>query len=110
MPPTSNGSSIRERAAAAPDAQDGLFDHQWTDEDLLAALEEREQIKERRRVVNGEYKVADDAVKHELERFSLAPGEVARIGRFKIKKTQTAERHVEFDAGASNRLSITTVD
>jgi len=108
MPPTGNGQSIAERArtGAAVDAQDGLFDKEWDDSALIGALEERERIKEQRAAVNAEYKRADAAAKDKLMDFSLAVGEVARVGRFRIKKTAVGSRAVSFETEPTERLNI----
>lgn len=106
--PNGNGSSISERArtSGAADPQDGLFDKQWESKDLEAALEERERIAEQRREVNRSFKDADAAVKGQLIDFELAVGEVARIGRFRIKKTATPPRDVAFSTEGGERLNI----
>ena len=112
MPPSGNGSSISDRArsGAAVDPQDGMFDKQWDDEQLVAALEERERIREQRLSVNAEFKTADAAVKDKLLDYSLAVGEVARVGRFRIKKTRRAGNEVSFETAPREQLSIGTVD
>jgi hypothetical protein len=108
--PGENGSSISERAAAGPDQQDGLFDKQLDDSTLEAALEERERIKENRREVNAEYKIADEAAKYELARFHLEVGEVARVGRFRIERKATPPRDVSFSTEPGDQLDIKVAD
>lgn len=112
MPPTGNGESIRSRSRrdTAVDAQDGFWDHQWEDSGLEAALEERQRIKEQRADVQAEFKTADTAVKTKLEEYNLAVGEVARCGRFKIKKSQRAGAAVSFETSPREQLTIGTVD
>jgi hypothetical protein len=107
--PRGNGSrSIQDRArtGSGVDPQDGLFDKQWEDADLEAALEERERLRQHKLAVTKEYKLTDDTAKDLLGRFELAVGEVARVGRFRIKKTQPAPTHVEFDTVPQPRLNI----
>ena len=108
MPTSDNGSSIQERArtGGGVDPRDGLFDKEFTDEQLEAALEEREQLRVRRLEAQSAFKVADKAAKDKLVEFSLAVGEVARVGRFRIKKTSTAPREVSFETAGSERLNI----
>lgn len=107
-----NGSSISQRArsGSAVDGQDGLFDKQWSDDGLEAALEERERIREQRADVNAQYKTADKDVKDQLARFELAVGEVARIGRFRIKKTRRAGSEVSFETAPREQLTIGLID
>jgi hypothetical protein len=102
------GSTLRE--APGVDAQDGLFDHQWEDTDLEAALEEREQLRQQRLEVAAEFKRADEAARGKLEGYELAVGEVARVGRFRIKKTQAQSREVSFTTSPQPRLNIKVDD
>jgi hypothetical protein len=112
VPPTGNGSSIQDRAAASPavDPQEGMFDKQINDQTLEAALEERERLRQQKLEAEREYKTADKAAKDQLVGFELALGEVARIGRFRIKKVATAPRSVSFDTAGSERLDIKVGD
>lgn len=112
MPPSNNGSSISERARTGGgiDPQDGLFDKQFASEDLEAALEEREQIRVNRAAINKEFKTANEAAKQLLAGFELAVGEVARVGRFRIKKTATQSREVSFETAPGERLNIGVVE
>lgn len=107
MPPNGNGSSIRDRAASpAVDPQDGMFDKEFNDADLEAALERREALREARLEAQRDYKAADDDAKRLIVGFELAVGEVARVGRFRIKKKRTAPREVSFETAGSERLEI----
>jgi hypothetical protein len=110
MPPTNGGSTTQERArsSSAVDAQEGLFDKQWDDTDLEAALEDREAKREEKLTAKKAFDIADDNAKGLLANYELAVGEVARIGRFRIKRTQAAARHIEFDTDPAPRLSIAT--
>lgn len=112
MTPPGNGSSISERARSAGgvDPQDGLFDKQFEDQDLEAALEERETIRVQRSAVNAEFKTADKTAKDLLAGFELAVGEVARIGRFRIKKTAVPPRDVAFETSGTERLNIGVIE
>lgn len=113
-PPNGSGSSISERARSRTgggvDPQDGLFDKQFADADLEAALEERERIRQHRAEVNAEFKTADKEAKELLAGFELAVGEVARVGRFRIKKTATPARDVSFETAPGERLNIGVID
>lgn len=112
MPPSDNSQSISDRArnSSAVDPQDGLFDKQWDDGELEAALEAREEKRVARLIAQGEFKVANDDVQHKLDAYELAVGEVARIGRFRIKKTQPQPNHVEFTTDPAPRLNIGVID
>lgn len=111
-PPSSSGSSIRDRArsGAAVDPQDGLFDKQFDDSDLEAALEERERLREQRLDVSAQFKIADTEAKDKLGAYELAVGEVARVGRFRIKKTRRQGSEVAFETAPREQLSIGTID
>lgn len=108
MPPSNN--SERARTGGGVDPQDGLFDKQFTSDDLEAALEERERIRIHRSEVNAEYRTADETAKDLLAGFELAVGEVARVGRFRIKKTATPPRSVSFETEGSERLTIGVIE
>jgi hypothetical protein len=95
---------------SAVDPQEGMFDAQWDDAELEAALEEREQIRKRRAEVNAEFKTADEAARDKLAGYELAVGEVARVGRFKVKKTKAEAREVSFETSPSERLRITALE
>lgn len=90
----------------AVDPQDGLFDKVWEDENLEAALEGREETREAKLAATKAHKVKDDAVKALLDGYSLAVGEVARIGRFRIKKTKTEGNEVSFTTEPREQLRI----
>lgn len=110
-PPNGSGSSVRDRArsGSAVDPQDGLFDKTWDDSELEAALEERERHREQRLAAQREFKVADDAAKEKLAGFHLEVGEVARVGRFRIKKTRVDGNSVAFDTAPRDQLRIGTI-
>jgi hypothetical protein len=112
VPPTGNVRSIQDRArtSGGVDAQDGLFDKVFDDETLEAALEERERLRQQRLDVTAEAKVADKKAKDELGKFELAVGEVARVGRFRIKKTQPSSRDVSFTTNPQARLNIGVIN
>lgn len=111
MPPTGNVRSISDRArqSSAVDPQDGLFDTVIEDADLEAALEAREQKRAEKLAATKAYKVEDDNAKSLLVNHEINVGDVARVGRFRIKKTAIAASHVEFDTSGSERLSIGTI-
>jgi hypothetical protein len=113
VPPRSgNGTSTRERArsTAAVDAQDGLFDHNWEDPDLVNLLEEREEARDAKAAATREYQNVHDRVKTRLLDFHLEVGEVARIGRFKIKKRRVTGNSVSFETQPREQLDIGTID
>lgn len=92
------------------DPQDGLFDKTFSDDGLEGALEEREQLRQTRLAAVKAFVQADKAVKTQLASYELAVGEVARIGRFRIKKTLAAGREVSFETSPSERLNIKVRD
>jgi hypothetical protein len=108
VPPTETGSSIQDRARTGSDVdpQEGMFDKEFADADLEAALEARETIRLKRLDINKRYRQADESARGKLAEFELAVGEVARVGRFRIKKTMSTGREVAFVTEASERLFI----
>lgn len=108
MPPTGNGQSIRERAAngVGPDPQMEINEKQVENPDLEAALEAREAAREKRLSAQSDFKAQDTVVKGHLSTFQLAVGEVARVGRFKIKKTMRRGTSVSFETAPREQLSI----
>jgi hypothetical protein len=108
MPTNGNGSSISERARNTPraDAQMEIDEKQIDDANLEAALEERETLRVAKLEAQREFKDKDDNVRDRLAEFSLAVGEVARVGRFKIKKVQRQPVDVSFSTAPQPRLDI----
>lgn len=108
MPPTGNGRSVSDRArsSSAVDPQDGLFDKEIEDGDLIAALERREEARAAKLSATKAFKVEDDNAKAELVNHDIQVGDVVRAGRFRIKKTAVAPRSVAFDTSGSERLTF----
>lgn len=92
------------------DPQESMLDATWDDPDLEAALEERETKREERLAAQGAFKIADDNAKALLVNYSLAVGEVARVGRFRIKKRAVAGNSVSFETQPREQLSIGVED
>jgi hypothetical protein len=90
----------------AVDAQDGMFDVVWDDATLLDALEAREKTREAKLTAGKAHKLKDDAVKALLDGKPLEVGAVARIGRFRIKKTRREGNEVSFTTEPREQLSI----
>lgn len=97
-------------AAAAADAQDGLFDQEIDDPSLIEALEEREKLRAAKAKATAKYTEKHDAVKARLGELNIEPGDVVRVGRFRVKKTETESRAVAFETSASTRMTITLLD
>lgn len=96
--------------SAAVDPQDGLFDREVEDGDLISALEKREKLNVQRKAVTAKYKDAHDNVKGMLAGFELGDEEVVRVGRFRIKMSRTEGRSVSFDTSPSRRMTISLLD
>jgi chromosome segregation and condensation protein ScpB len=90
----------------AVDPQDGMFDKVWEDANLLAVLEEREKTREKKLTASKAHKLKDDEAKALLAGYSLEVGEVARIGRFRIKKTRREGSEVSFTTEPREQLRI----
>jgi hypothetical protein len=110
MPPTGNGQSIASRAAASPDDQIEMNEKAIDNPQLAALLEERHELNAERLAAVRAFKEKDDVVKARLSEFELAVGEVARCGRFKIKKTRRAGGDREFTVSPSDQLKIALAD
>jgi hypothetical protein len=74
--------------------------------DLEEALETREKRKNSKNELTRQFREADDRAKALLSEFELADGEVARCGRFRIKKVTSAARSVSFETSPKSRLAI----
>jgi len=108
MPPTGNGQSISERArtSASPDDQIEFNEKQIDNPDLASLLEERYELNEARLAAIREFEEKDRQAKARLSEFELAVGEVARCGRFKVKKQRRAGGDREFTVAPSETLQI----
>lgn len=102
-----NGGS---RGGARADAQQGMFDREIENTDLVAALEDREKVKASRAALNAKFKEADDKAKALISELDIQIDETVRVGRFRISKSEIAGRSVAFDTEASERLSISLLD
>lgn len=107
----SNTSSISDRArngngAAEGDAQDGMFDKEVDDRALERLLDKRAELNQAKLDAARAYKEKDDQVKARLSEFSLAEGEVARVGKWRVENKVQPGGHRSFDVGRSTRLDI----
>lgn len=92
------------------DAQDGLFDKTIDNLELLEALEQREKRKASKQAVTKTYQEADEKAKALISGCGLEVGETARVGRFRIQRTEVEGRSVAFETEPSERLTITPTD
>lgn len=108
MPSADNVRSISDRArsSSSVDAQESMFDKVIEDDELLAALDEREEKRAARLEANGAFKIAADNAKDLLVNHHIEVGEVVRVGRHRIKKTRIAPTSVSFDTSGSERLNF----
>jgi hypothetical protein len=87
------------------------FDEQVIeDEEIEAALEDRDKKK---RSLDAVRKVFDGANEHAMLKVSeleLPEGGAARVGRFRITRTAVPAGHREFDTKASSRIRISAVE
>jgi hypothetical protein len=68
--------------AISDDPQQGLFDREIEDGDLISALEEREKRNKSRKAVTAKYKEQHEKVKAMLDAYALGDEEMVRVGRF----------------------------
>lgn len=108
MPPQGNGSSIRDRArtTAAPDDQIEFDEKQIDNADLAALLDERGRLNDKRLAAIRAFEEKDRQAKARLSEFELAVGEVARCGRWKIRKMRRAGGDRQFTVAPSEPLQI----
>lgn len=82
------------------------------DSEAEAALEERQQLKERLSDVRKEYKTADDEARFAVARHDdeLPEGGVVRIGRFRVSKKVRKGRTVSFETEDKVNITIAKAD
>jgi hypothetical protein len=84
----------------------GMDERIVEDEEVEAALEERENRRNSYRELQRRYAEADTKAKGLVEALGLAPGEVIRIGRFRIEKRAIAGKSVTFETKPTSRISV----
>lgn len=94
--------------AAVP--QQGFDEQVIEDTEVEQALDERERHKASLAIVRKIYDGAHLAAIAAIEKLELPEGGVARVGRFRIAKTEIPARSVTFDTKASSRVRISVVD
>jgi len=83
------------------------FDEQVIeDEEIEAALEDREKKKHSLDAVRKIYDGANEHALLNLTELELPEGGAARVGRFRITRQAIAAGHREFDTKASSRIRI----
>lgn len=95
--------------SATIDPQTEINEIELTNPRLLAALEERQNLKTDVKTARKAYKTADDTAKALLGEHDLEDGQVARIGQFKITKRAIPSRSVTFETDPSSRLTISLI-
>lgn len=78
-------------------------------EELEAALEERESRKSSLAAVRGDYKTADDAAMLAIALLELPEEHAVRVGRFRISRKTVKGRIVSFETETSNRVRIAVI-
>lgn len=94
----------------APQPQLGMDEKVVEDADLEKILEARLRAADDRNEAAGVFKTHDVDAKEKIAALELEDGDVIRVGRFRIKKTVSQPRHVEFDAASAPRISIRLVE
>lgn len=98
--------SGRARTGGGVDPQDGLFDREIEDGDLIAALERREEKRLDRVSANAAFKIEADNVKDLLLNFPIEVGETVRVGRFRLTKSHRDGNSVAFETAPRDQLNI----
>ncbi len=108
MPPNGNGSSISERARTSTRADDQMEieEKQIDHPNLETLLDERGELNDARLAAIREFEEKDRQCKTIIAEFELGVGEVARVGRWKIKKQRRAGGDREFTVAPSEPIQI----
>lgn len=96
--------------SATVDHQQGMFDREVEDGDLISALEARETLNTKRKDAAAKYKEQHDKVKGLLAGYELGDEEIVRVGRFLIKNSRSEGRSVSFETSPSVRTRISLLD
>jgi hypothetical protein len=113
VPPSpGNGSSISDRArtTASADDQMEIGEKQIDNADLATLLDERGRLNDERLAAIRAFDEKDRQAKARLSEYELAVGEVARVGRWKVKKQRRAGGDREFTVAPSEPLRIDLAD
>lgn len=102
----SNGRATGPRV----DGQDGLFDREIENPELLEALEAREKVKASRSALNAKFKEADEQAKGLIAGLGIGLDDVVRVGRFRLQKSKVDGKSVAFETEPSERLTISPID
>jgi hypothetical protein len=108
VPRNSNVRSIADRArtTASADDQMEIDEKQLDNPDLAALLDRRGELNEGRLAAIREFDEVDRQAKARISEYELAVGEVARCGRWKIRKQRRAGGEREFTVAPSEPLQI----
>ncbi len=98
------------RSVPEVEAQTAFDEVTIEDADLKRALESRQVAKEAASEARATYKAASDAVAGEIAKLELPVGGAVRCGRFRITRRAVEARSVQFETGASDRVTIALVD
>lgn len=94
------------RPRAVPDPQTSLYEREVENDQLEAALEEREKLKAKAGKATKDYREADEWAKGLVGEIRLDDGDTVRVGRFVLTRTAVAGRAVAFETAPSSRLTI----
>lgn len=96
--------------AASVDPQQGMFDREVEDGDLIAALEKRHKTNEARKAAVAKHREAHDKAKALIDAYELGDEEIVRAGRFRIRMSRSEGRSVAFETAPSRRMTISLLD
>lgn len=100
-----------ERTEVAQDVQDGLFDEVIENDELAAALEERQALRAKFLKAKAEYEEAHETAKGQIDALALDPDTTARCGRFRIRKGKPGDpKDVAFTTTPKPRVTISLLD
>lgn len=77
------------------------------DDDLAAALDDRQKKREALGAVNLDYKQADTRARALVDRLELPDGRAVRVGKWRIERKFVAGGSVAFERGPKSRVTIT---
>jgi len=97
--------------AAGVDPQQGMFDREVEDGDLIAALEKREKTRAAASAAKAKHTEQHDKVKAMIDAYDLGDEEVVRAGRFRIRMSRReGGTPVSFTTAPGRRKTISLLD
>jgi hypothetical protein len=88
------------------DGQTGMDEQVIEDAEILEALQARQAAREIAAGARKVAKAAHDRAMVQIEKLELPLGATARVGLYRVTRTVTAAKHVNFDTAPGERIKI----